>query len=68
MASISSASSYLFTQAGIYYFRMAVPSELRELFGRRELRYSLKTESMKTAKSYSRTMAVMILKISIGQV
>ena len=55
--SYSTAPTYLVRQSSSYCFRMSVPSDLREVVGRRELRYSLKTGFLSEAKYRSRRMA-----------
>lgn len=54
-------STYLFRRTGWYYFRIAVPDELRPLVGLREIRYSLATCHHRTAKLRSLRLVVFIL-------
>ena len=49
--------SYLVRQPSSYCFRMVVPSDLQELVGKRELRYSLRTGFLSEAKYRARRMA-----------
>jgi hypothetical protein len=49
--------SYLVRTPYSYCFRMKVPLDLRDLVGKKELRYSLKTGSLSDAKSKARLVA-----------
>ena len=42
--------SYLISNPYSYYFRMIVPKDLRKFVGKTELRYTLGTGNLKTAK------------------
>ncbi len=57
MASTGKSPSYLLHNSHSWYFRMAVPPDLRPLIGKRELKYSLKTGYMGVAKSKARLLA-----------
>lgn len=57
MASISRSSSYLIRNPYSYCFRLIVPKDLQPIIGRKELRRSLKTGYLRTAKSKARLFA-----------
>lgn len=57
------SSTYLFRRLGWYYFRIAVPAELRPIVGLREIRYSLETGRHKTAKLRSLRLVTFILQL-----
>jgi len=57
MHQITRSPSYLIRNPHSYCFRMTVPAELRPLIGKRELRYSLQTGYLRTAKSRARVLA-----------
>jgi len=48
---------YLFRNPHLYCFRMGVPEALRDIVGRRELRYSLRTGRLSVARRKSRLLA-----------
>lgn len=54
---ISRSPSYLIRNPYTYCFRMNVPKDLQPYIGRKELRYSLKTGYLSTAKYKARLMA-----------
>lgn len=45
-----SYSTYLLRLPSSYYFRFHIPIDLQNIVGRKELRYSLRTDSKATAK------------------
>jgi hypothetical protein len=57
MSQISKSPSYLIRNTHSYCFRMNVPADLRPLIGKRELRFSLQTGYLRTAKSRARVIA-----------
>ena len=57
MHQITRSPSYLIRNPHSYCFRMSVPADLRPLIGKRELRYSLQTGYLRTAKSRARVIA-----------
>jgi hypothetical protein len=52
-----SYSTYLVRTPYSYCFRLAVPSDLQTLIGKKELRYSLKTGYLSVAKRKARYLA-----------
>jgi hypothetical protein len=53
--------SYLFRRNGIFYFRVAIPTQLRQAYsGKIEIRKSLKTFNNTTAQSLALYIAVHI--------
>jgi len=44
---ISIASHLILNPSGVYYFRIVIPSPLRPILGKRELKKSLKTSNRK---------------------
>ena len=46
-----SAPSYLYLNGNLYYFRIVVPRELRKLWGRKEIRLSLRTPHRRKARA-----------------
>ena len=57
MHATAGRNSYLVRGDAAWCFRMIVPAELRELVGRRELRYSLRTGSLAAARRKARLIA-----------
>ena len=60
---ISRSPSYLVRNSYSYCFRMKVPQELQLYFGKKELRYSLKTGYLGAAKCKARILAGQVLLI-----
>ncbi|MGO8847393.1 MAG: DUF6538 domain-containing protein [Methylocella sp.] len=52
------AKSFLQLRGSIYWFRRAVPVELREIIGKREVMFSLKTSDLRAAKRVAALEAV----------
>lgn len=46
---IGKTPTYLFRKGSIYYFRIAIPIDVRKDFGRTEINYSLQTNNLKHA-------------------
>ena len=46
-----STHSYLYLNGNLYYFRIVVPRELRKLWGRKEIRLSLRTPHRRKARA-----------------
>ena len=46
---IGKTPTYLFRKGSIYYFRIAIPIDVSEAFGRTEINYSLQTNDLKHA-------------------
>ena len=46
---IGKTPTYLFRKGRVYYFRIAIPIDVREAFGRTEINYSLQTNDLKHA-------------------
>ncbi|MEG6550862.1 site-specific integrase [Desulfocurvibacter africanus] len=63
MTGISRGATHLYRQGNTYYFRYAVPADLRSTIGRRELRYSLETGYLKSARCKSRILATKATEI-----
>ncbi|MFO7598108.1 MAG: site-specific integrase [Desulfocurvibacter africanus] len=63
MTGISRGATHLYRQGNTFYFRYAVPVDLRGFFGRRELRYSLSTGYLKAARHKARALAVKTTEI-----
>jgi hypothetical protein len=57
MATISKSPNYLIQQESTFYFRVAIPLALRKRLGRRELRISLETGYLKTARIKAQLLA-----------
>ena len=57
---ISKSPSYMVLKGGIYYFRIVVPTDLRIIFRRSEIRKSLKTGYLKHARVKAVRMAVIM--------
>jgi len=57
MQKVARTPSYLIRNPHSYCFRMIVPKDLQSIVGKRELRYSLRTGYLSTAKSKARLMA-----------
>jgi len=55
--------SYLVRNPYSYCFRMFVPKDLQPYIGRKELRYSLKTGYLSTAKYKARIMAGQVQRL-----
>ncbi len=55
--SVAKPSSYLFKNGQIYYFRVSIPHDLRDNFGKTEIRYSLRTGYLRKARVSSRGLA-----------
>jgi hypothetical protein len=58
-----SAASYLFLDLSGYYFRLAIPLDLHHRFGKKELRYALKTRSLAEARYRARRMVGFVQSI-----
>ena len=43
---IGRTPTYLFRKGSIYYFRIAIPIDVRQVFGRTEINYSLQTDDL----------------------
>jgi hypothetical protein len=54
--SIRNSPSYLQLTANVYYFRFSIPFDVRPKFKKAELKYSLRTGKLSTAKYKSRLM------------
>ena len=52
-----SAPTYVHHTPYGYYFRLRIPLDLKDIFGKTELRYSLRTNVMSDAKSKARLLA-----------
>lgn len=63
MTGISRGATHLYRQGNTYYFRYAVPADLRETLGRRELLYSLETGYLKSARCKARILATKATEI-----
>ena len=59
-SNLNKSPSYLIRNPHSYCFRMIAPKDLRDIIGRREFRYSLKTGSLSIAKSRARLLAGLI--------
>lgn len=57
MATISRSPSYLLQRENTFYYRVGIPFALRERLGRRELRLSLETGYLKTARTKAQLLA-----------
>jgi hypothetical protein len=57
MKQINRSPSYLIRNPYSYCFRMIIPNDLRSYFGKKELRYSLKTGYLDLAKIKARFVA-----------
>lgn len=47
---IGRTPTYLFRKGSIYYFRIAIPIDVRQVFGRTEINYSLQTDDLYQAR------------------
>ena len=47
---IGRTPTYLFRKGNIYYFRIAIPIDVRQVFGRTEINYSLQTDDLYQAR------------------
>ncbi|MFC1877097.1 SpoIIE family protein phosphatase [Thermodesulfobacteriota bacterium] len=61
----SKSSSYLFRNPHSYNFRMGVPADLRDVVGKREFRYSLKTGKLSEARKKARLLAGLIQQLFV---
>jgi len=52
----SRVPSHLYNRNGLYYFRIVFPDELRQKFGKRELRISLRTAFRRLALKISESL------------
>lgn len=61
--SVSSTPSYLYQSTSGYIFRLRVPNDLRDLVGKSEFRYSLRTGAMRVARQRARSIASYIQQL-----
>lgn len=59
----SKAAGHLYRQGGVYYYRQAIPADIRTVFGRRELRYSLRTGYLRDARQMARKICVCAIEL-----
>lgn len=57
------AAGHLYRQGGVYYYRQAIPADIRPVFGRRELRYSLRTGYLREARQMARKICVCAIEL-----
>lgn len=60
---LNRSPSYLSQTPYSYCFRIRIPNDLQTLFGKKELRYSLKTGYLSEAKFKARLMAGQVQKL-----
>ncbi len=63
MGGIRNAPTYLHQNESDYHFRIAIPYDIRRFLNKTELKCSLRTGSLSTAKQRSRTMASIAKKV-----
>lgn len=63
MGFIVSTPSYVYQSPSGYIFRLRIPKDLKQLVGKVEFRYSLRSGSLRIAKYRSRCIAVNQLSI-----
>ena len=59
----STSPSYLFRNPHSYCFRMGVPEDLREIIGKREFRYSLRTGRLSEARRKAHLLSGLIWQL-----
>jgi hypothetical protein len=60
MAFVVSTPTYVYQSPSGYIFRIRVPNDLKEVVGRCEFRYSLRSRLLRVAKLRARSIAVFI--------
>jgi hypothetical protein len=60
MGFLVSAPSYMYQSPSGYIFRLRIPSDLKDVVGKVEFRYSLRSGSLRVAKHRARAIAVYI--------
>lgn len=60
MGGLKSSPTYIYRHHSSYIFRITIPYDIVVYFGKKELRYSLRTGSLRIAKHRSRMIVSMV--------